>query len=108
MIFSNFLSRQKHDNSNTHKIISILFNMQGILQSRYYNLDEGKVGKYLVQMRSQAKSSGIKLPEVHGVEKGLDQNILPENQVIKPIAVTKQKSVSDKAKVVSRQSRYKT
>ena len=26
--------------------------------------------KYLVQIHSQAKTSGTKLPEVHGVEKG--------------------------------------
>ena len=35
--------------------------MQDVLQSRYYNLDDGKIRKYLVQTRSQAKSSGIKL-----------------------------------------------
>ena len=44
--------------------------MQGILQARYYNLGDGKVGKYLVQTCSEAKSSGIKLPEVHRVGKG--------------------------------------
>ena len=33
--------------------------------------------KYLVQPRSQIKSSGVKLPEVHGVEKGLDPHIKP-------------------------------
>ena len=38
MITSNFLSRPKHDDSNTHEIMPISFNMQGILQSRYYNL----------------------------------------------------------------------
>ena len=32
-----------------------------------------------------AKFSDITLPEVHGVEKGIDPNILPEKQVIKPI-----------------------
>ena len=42
---SNFLSRQKHDESNTHEIIPISFNMQGILQSRYYNLGQGNIGK---------------------------------------------------------------
>ena len=94
MILSNFLSRQKHDNSNTHEIIQILFNMQGILQPRYYNIGASKVGKYLVQPRVQAKSSGIKLPEVHGVEKGLDPNILPEKQTMKPIAVAKAKEAS--------------
>ena len=31
-------------------------------------------------MRSQARSSGIKLPEVHGVGKSLDPNIKPEKQ----------------------------
>ena len=42
----------------------------------------------------QAKSSGIKLPEVHGIDKGLDPNVQAEKQVIKPIAVTNQKEVS--------------
>ena len=50
--------------------------------------------KYLVQTWSQVKSSGIKLPEVHGVSKGLDPNVQPEEQVIKPIVVTKMKEVS--------------
>ena len=36
--------------------------------------------KYLIQTRSQAKSSGIKLPEVHGVRKSLDPNLRPEKQ----------------------------
>ena len=40
------------------------------------------------------KSSGIKLPEVCGVEKGLDMNILPEKQVMKLIAIIKAKEVS--------------
>ena len=34
--------------------------------------------KYLIQTRSQAKSSGIKLPEVHGMRKNLDPNLKPE------------------------------
>ena len=38
MILSDFLSRQKHDNSNPHEIISISFNMQNILLSKYYNI----------------------------------------------------------------------
>ena len=41
--------------------------MQGILQSRYYNLGEGKVGKYLVQKKWQTKSTSRKLPEVYGI-----------------------------------------
>ena len=78
MVFSDFLSRQRHDNSNPHEIIPISFNMQSILQYKYYNIGKEKVRKYLVQTRSLAKSSGIRLPEVHGIGKGLDWNILPE------------------------------
>ena len=94
MILSDVLSRQKHDNSNPHEIMPISFSMQGILHSQYYNLDEGNIGKYLVQTRSQAKSSGIKLPEVHGVGKRLDLNILQERQVIKPITTSEEKGIS--------------
>ena len=36
--------------------------------------------KYLIQTHSQAKTSGTKLPEVHGVQKGLDPNLRPEKQ----------------------------
>ena len=93
-ILSDFLSRQEHDNINSHEIIPISFNMQNILQSRYYNIGEGKEGKYLVQTRLQAKSSGISLPEVHGVGKGLDPNILLEKQVIKPKITSKVKIVT--------------
>ena len=38
-----------------------------------------------MQTRSQARSSGIKLPEVHGMGKNLDPNIKPEKQHAKPI-----------------------
>ena len=65
MILIDFLSAQRHDDSNLHEIIPLSFNMQGILQARYYNLGEGHVGKYLVQTHSPAKSSGIQLPKVH-------------------------------------------
>ena len=36
--------------------------------------------KYLIQTCSQAKSSGIKFLEVHGVEKSLNPNFRPERQ----------------------------
>ena len=41
----------------------------------------GKTERYLVQTRS----SGIKLPEIHGVSKNLDPNVQPEKQNIKPL-----------------------
>ena len=45
---------------------------------KYYNTR--KTEKYLVQTWSQTKSSGIKLPEVHGMSKNLDPNVIPEKQ----------------------------
>ena len=48
MILSDFLSRQKHDDSNPHDIIPISFNMHSILHKRYYNL--GWTDNYLVQI----------------------------------------------------------
>ena len=74
MILSEFLLQQKNDDSNPHEIIPISFNMCQILDDNYYNK------KYLIQTRSQAKSSGIKLSEVHGVGKNLDPNLKPEIQ----------------------------
>ena len=75
MMLSDFLSRQNNDDSNPHEIIPISFNMHKVLKENYYNINS-----YLVQTRSQAKFSGIKLPEVHGMRKNLDPNIKPEKQ----------------------------
>ena len=70
MILSDFLTWQRNNNGNPHEIISS--NMCGIIDDNYY------YEKYLIQTRSQAKSSVIKLPEVHGVGKNLDPNLKPE------------------------------
>ena len=75
MILSDFLSRQKNNDSNPHEIIPISFNMCKILDDNYYNIE-----KYLIQTRSQARSSGIKLMEVHGMGKNLGPNLKPEKQ----------------------------
>ena len=82
MILSEFLSRQKHNDSNPHEIIPISFNMHIMSHEKYYNI--GKSEKYLVQTWSQTKSSRVKLLECHGVSKNLDPNISPEAQTIKP------------------------
>ena len=76
MVLSDFLSRQINDDSNPHQIIFISFNMHKVLQENYYKIDS-----YMVQTRSEAKPSGIKLPEVHDVKKNLDPNIKPENNM---------------------------
>ena len=46
----------------------------------YKILENFSDDKYLIQMHSQAKSSGIKLPDIHGVEKSLNPNLRPEKQ----------------------------
>ena len=57
--------------------------MYKILENDLNNFDKNNSfndSKYLVQMQSQAKTSGTKLPEVHGVEKSLNPNLRPEKQ----------------------------
>ena len=84
MILSDFLSRQRTDDSNPHEIISMSFDMQAILRDRYYNVGHEKESRYLIQTECQAKTSGIKLPEVHGVDKGVDPSVKPDKQTLKP------------------------
>ena len=77
MILNDFLLQQNNDDSNPNEIIPISFDMYKILE---HTLENFCNDKYLIQMQSQAKSSGIKLPEVHGVEKSLNPNLRPEKQ----------------------------
>ena len=74
MILSDFLSQQKNNDSNPHKIMPISFNVYQGFENKFCD------DKYLFQMRSQAKSSGIKLSEVHGMRKNLNPNLKPEIQ----------------------------
>ena len=53
--------------------------MYQVLHEKYCNI--GNTENYLVQAQYQTKSSGIKLPEVHGMRKKLEPNILPENNM---------------------------
>ena len=82
MILSDFLSQHNNDDSNPNEIKPISFDMYKILENNLNNLNNNNFGngKYLIQTHSQAKTSGIKLPEVHGVGKSLDPNLRPEKQ----------------------------
>ena len=55
--------------------------MYKILENNLNNFGDDK---YLIQTCSQAKTSGIKLPEVHGIGKSLDPNLRPEKQYTFP------------------------
>ena len=81
MVLSDFLSRQKTDDSNPHEIIPISFTLKSLVNNHFYQINstnkinESETNKYLIQTRSQAKSSGIKVPEIHGANKGINPHI---------------------------------
>ena len=84
MVLSDFLSRLKTDDNNPHGIIPISFSLRRVLHENYYKLDNMtktakiETDKYLVQTKSQTESTGVKVPEVHGIDKGLNQHAKPE------------------------------
>ena len=72
MILSDFLSQQNNDSSNPSEIIPISLNTYSILEDNRnfdicQNNDEDE--KYIIQTCPQAKTSGTKLPELHGIKK---------------------------------------
>ena len=75
----------KNDDSDPSEIISISFNAYGILEeNRDTDICKKNEEKFLIQMCSQAKMSGTKLAEVHGVGKELDPNLRPKKQHTMP------------------------
>ena len=54
--------------------------MYQVLHENYYNTEN-----YLGKTHSQTRSSGIKLPEVHGMGRNLDPNVKSEEQHAYPI-----------------------
>ena len=92
MVLSDFLSRQKTDNSNPHEIIPILFSVRMVLHKSYYKIGDItrtvdlEADKYMVQTRAQAKSSGVNVQEVHGMNKGLILHVKPKKTAITPVA----------------------
>ena len=84
VVLSDFLSQQNNDDSNPNEIMPISFDMYKILENNMNNFDKYNDNfgneKYLIQTHSQAKMSGTKLLEGHGVQNGLDPNLRPEKQ----------------------------
>ena len=85
VILSDFLSQPINDNGNPSQIIPISFNTHSILEdNRNIDICKNNDEKYLIQTHSQAKTSGTKLPEVHGIKKELDPNLRSEKQHAMP------------------------
>ena len=86
MVLSDFLSRQKTDSSKPHEIIPISFTLRSVMGNHFYQINnmneisQPETSKYLIQTRSQAKSGGIKVLEIHGTNKGLNPHIKPGKQ----------------------------
>ena len=86
MVLSDFFSRQKTDSSNPYEIIPISFTLTSLMGNHFYpinntnEINQTETNKYLIQTRSQAKSGGIKVSEIHGTNKGLDPHIKPGRQ----------------------------
>ena len=59
MVLSDFLSRQKTDDSNPHELIPISFLLKGQVSNYFYHINIEinlpRKDKYLVQTRSQGK-----------------------------------------------------
>ena len=81
MVLSDFLSRQKIDDSNPHELIPISFMLRSQADNHFYRINNEtnwpRNDIYLVQTRSQVKSSSIKLLEIHGANKGLNPHVQP-------------------------------
>ena len=94
MILSDFLFRQRNDDSNPCEIIPISFTLKSLSCEHFYQINnmtrssETETNKYLIQTRSQAKSSGIKVLEKHGVNIGINPHVKPERQRPLPIPPT--------------------
>ena len=115
MILADYFSRVPADQDSAEELIPIAFtqlqavefNPTKILEDYYDFKEDGKlpiygsgyykVEEYKVMSRSQSKAQGLKLPEVHGVHKGVNPDLKPETQVhregMPPMQKTK-KSVS--------------
>ena len=77
------------DDSNPHELIPISFSLRDQVSDYFYRIDNEinlpRRDKYLVQTRSQVGSSGIRLPEIHGANKGLAPHVQPGKQKSFPI-----------------------
>ena len=64
------------------------FTLKSLVDNHFYQINnkisQPKTSKYIIQTRSQAKSGGIKVLEIHGMNKGLNPHIKPGKQIPLP------------------------
>ena len=85
MVLSHFLSRQLGDDSNTHEIIPISFNIKEILKENYQNMVKDT---YMVQTVPWEKAKANTPTVQNTTKKPLTQNAIPKIDKI-PIKIEK-------------------
>ena len=81
MILCDYLSRIAVDNGDPDEVIPISFN--ALAQYRLamdYMTESFMITYFMVATRSSTSAAGIKLPPVHGAQKGVDPDLKPESQ----------------------------
>ena len=81
MMLCDYLSRIAVDNGDPEEVIPISFN--ALVQYRLtmdHITESFMITNFMVATRSSTSAAGIKLPPVHGAQKGVDPDLKPENQ----------------------------
>ena len=81
MILCDYLSRIAVDNGDPEEVIPISFNALAQYSLAMDHITESfMITNFMVATRSSTSAVGIKLPPVHGAQKGVDPDLKPENQ----------------------------
>ena len=57
--------------------------MLNMLKGKYYNIHVSEIDQYMIQTKSATQACGVKLPAVHGTDKGVNPKLKSEKQVVK-------------------------
>ena len=81
MILCDYLSRIAVDNGDPEEVIPISFNALAQYRLAIDHITESfMITNHMVATRSSTNAAAIKLPPVHGAQKGVDPDLKPENQ----------------------------
>ena len=104
MILCDYLSRIAADNGDPSEVIPISFN--ALAQYRLaidYLAESFMISHFMVATRSSTSVVGIKLPPVHGAQKGIEPALKPESQLrskqtlLMPIPITSGRKAANPA-----------
>ena len=81
MILCDYLSTIAVDNGDPEEVIPISFNALAQYRLAKGHITESfMITNFMVATRSSTSAAGIKLPPVHGAQKGVDPDLKPESQ----------------------------